>query len=368
MQAVALKQLTLLSAVKKPDFLRSNLENTISENYFLILRMYNKSMKWLLLVIIVIISGCTAIDYDVVQTTQNKEDQGFKDVLVVKDIQIIPRSPLLPDQEFTLFFTLENVDDEKDVKNSEVNIFNPSVFRSSDGISCASDSCNPDICSKGNACNIIPGEQKQIQVNLRAPTEEEIARIKLDTIIHFSIDYNFNANTFFEVPVVTIDEISERQRAGQTLPISSSNVRSSGPIQIDSEIKGTSFVLAGQSANFVFTVKNEGDKNKGNLVKSEVESMEIEFPRQLFDTGSKIDPPDNFNCEALTGRPTAPVKCTNNNAISLFKGVSVPLKFVIEKTRSTDIPPFATYPIKAKIENYNYQVRDSVGITVQPFG
>jgi len=326
-------------------------------------------MRWLLLAILVFVSGCvdsSVFGGDVVQTDLKTEEQGAKDVLIIKDIQTIPKSPLLPDQPFTLFFTIENVDDEENAKNVKVDLFNPSLFKDKNGILCSFSSADcypkPVICSTG--CQFLPSEQKQIQFGLKSPTEIEIAGIKLETEMHFSVDYEFTANTFFEVTVVTKREIEQRQRADQSISISGSNVKSSGPIQIEAEIRGAQFVLAGQSANFVFTVKNKGDKNRGNLKNSQIPigKMTIEFPTNLFDGNSLINPPISFTCSSV------PVICTNTgDAINLFKGESIPLKFSISNTKETNIPPFATYPIRAKITDYTYQLRDKTSITIQPF-
>lgn len=375
-------------------------------------------MKWFLLIVIIFISGC--IGSDTVQSTIKTDEQGFKDVLTVNGIETIPKSPLLPDQDFTLFFTLENLDDEENIKDVEVKLFNPSVFKDQNGNSCAGGLCKTEnnLCDSSKKCNLLPFEQKQIQFLLSAPSGDEIADIKLETGIDFSVDYTYTANTFFEIPVVTLNEIEQRQRAGQTLSITGNKIKTSGPIQIEAEIRGSQYVLAGQDANFIFTIINEGDDRRGNLYESEIKAntMTIEFPAVFFTSdfalveddcsflddnlanedefvvedacnslnyctwkfddkkcipkhGRQMLPPDDkFTCEN-NGEKHASISgviCTNKEPIILFKGKSTPLKFTVNKTKDSGIP-FATYPIKAKIINYQYQVRDTTRITIEPF-
>ena len=86
----------------------------------------------LLIASVVFISGCVGIPdifgRDVISVQQSTIDNGVKDVIVVKEINTIPKSPLLPDQQVILSFVLENRDNLKG-SVAYVDLFNAPTMR-----------------------------------------------------------------------------------------------------------------------------------------------------------------------------------------------------------------------------------------------
>ncbi len=301
---------------------------------------------YVLLIALIFIAGCTSDFFggDVLKIQVNTEAEGPKDAVIVKDIQTIPSPPVLPGQQVSLFFTIENKDDLKSATNVNVNLFNPSSFRIIEG------GAQP----LGSA---LPGEQKQVEMKLAAPTQGEIANVRLETDLHFSVAYDFQSSTIMETLIVNENEIRARQRQGQPVSLERNTILGSGPVQIDGEMKGVPYVLANQPGTagiFVLTVVNRGDKTKGDLKDGKIlaGNLAVEFPAGI----GNMKCPEKFSQNGLI--------CTNAEEIKLFKGESNPFRFEI--TGSPPISePFKTYNIKADI-SYTYELRDSAHAIVNP--
>ncbi|HLD39224.1 MAG TPA: hypothetical protein VJB05_02850 [archaeon] len=131
-----------------------------------------------LILAMVLISGCTALGGlfggDVINVQQSIVQNGVQDVVIVKDILTIPKSPLLPDQQLSLSFILENKDKLKNVENVRIDLFNAPTMRNAGGTTLCNlyvasgysstiqsigsgyemDTCNNDNdCGAGFACN-----------------------------------------------------------------------------------------------------------------------------------------------------------------------------------------------------------------------
>lgn len=117
----------------------------------------NRQKIVLSLVVLVLISGCVGIPdvfgRDVISIQQSVVENGVRDVLVIKDIQTIPKSPLLPNQQIVLSFIVENRDKLKS-SLAVVDLFNAPTMRS-----VAGEPCNLYASGTGSALRIeeIPG-------------------------------------------------------------------------------------------------------------------------------------------------------------------------------------------------------------------
>ncbi len=387
-----------------------------------------------LLTVIVAISGCT-IPSDLFGKREIKVDvktteEGFRDILVLKDIKTIPTSPVLPDQQMILTFIIENRDKEKVARDVKAVIFDSSAFRQ---IGLA-DQCYDD----SHKCTILPGEQKMITFNLRAPTMTQTGGVKISQRISFRVEYVYTGATLQDVLVVKLDEIISRMRQGETISLKKEDVHGSGPLQIMAGIKGAEYTLPDLDATFEFTIMSKGDKSQGSVRDSRIgpRGFSITFPRSMFGSNTKIISPggqtgtqvshsnDDVGCNCINSQTcssvqgeytlvagykqySGPVTRTNpcetngqgncslgmsdgncltdsqREALTLTfhcseQGVcwnvkSIPLykgdsiPLLFRITRVGSIQePYRTFSIRANVE-YTYELRNSVDIVVNPF-
>ncbi|MBI2076098.1 MAG: hypothetical protein HYT72_02515 [Candidatus Aenigmarchaeota archaeon] len=365
--------------------------------------------KYFPILLLVFISGCVNLPgfgTDVINANPTSSEEGFRDVLVIKDISTIPRSPVLPEQDILFSFVIENRDKDKKAENVIVDLFDAPLFKSptekddkGNLILCndGTKPCKPDRCGVASPCTILPGDQKQINFALKAPSKSELANLRSDIELSFSVRYAFTGSTLFKTVVVNLDEIKARQRAGNPISLDIPEFFGSGPMKIDAKLEGAPYILSPYGASITFTIKSLGDPSIGSLLNSKIPKTEVDangkvtkevfkiiFPKELMnlhtktasitetDIKDKLDfPAEYFTCT----EDSISIRCLNNykvdatgkyEEISLFKGESTPLFFRIKETPAIR-EPFRSFDIKAEL-NYTYELRSSARITVMPIG
>lgn len=257
------------------------------------------------IIAVVLVSACVQLGdvfgKDVLTINRKVSEEGFKDVLLIKDAKSIPKSPVLPDQPVLFSFIIENVDKTETAKAVVADLFNAPLFKSYSQqyrnlrdkaplCNSGTSPCVPDICSRSSRCEVLPGEQRSMDIDLFSPSESEIARIKTDTELSYKVSYDFKGTLLYTVPVVNQDEIRTRQRQGQSISLTEQLTHSSGPVQVDVQLFGTPYLLSGFSGTFIFNVKNKGH---GNIANSQIPrgGLKIEFPLDLFAEGAILTTP-----------------------------------------------------------------------------
>lgn len=324
---------------------------------------------------LVFAAGCTVPDIfpgqDVIRAAPTTQEEGFRDVLVIKEITTIPKSPVLAGRTVLLSFIIENRDKEKEAKDAIVDLFDAPLFKDKDGRElCNKAKCNPigNECSESKKCAILPGEQKQITFELKAPDDQAVAGLQTDIDINFRVTYRFSGSTLLKLIVVNLDEIKARQRAGSSITLDILKSLGSGPIKIDAELKGAPYILSDHGGTLAFTVKSAGDTSKGGITDSKILKfglaslgLRIKFPEELVTSTDNLLPPSAFICGFSKERT---IDCFNKDDITLFKGESPPLLFQINRTPTITVP-FKSFDVKALL-NYIYELRDSTKVTVLP--
>ncbi|MEK6887317.1 MAG: hypothetical protein AABX14_00035 [Candidatus Aenigmatarchaeota archaeon] len=368
-----------------------------------------------LILVMVLISGCTALGGlfggDVINVQQSIVQNGVQDVIVVKDILTIPKSPLLPDQQLSLSFILENKDKLKDVKNVRIDMFNAPTMRNSGGTTlcnlyvasgytqcdinigtCLPQEtlagvqappqqryCIPDQCG-AEGCVILPGEEKPITFTLMTPSSNDIKNIKTDTKLDFKATYEFDGSLNYIVSAISTDEIVKRQRSGDKANLFTTKSYGSGPVQIDVELQGAPYILSGGNTPIstsqpetvmFFTIKNRGS---GTLVNSQIDSnqMQIIFPPELEVVNGKYS--EQFSCTdngqntvcKNTGNVDSTGKKVSDGVIPLYRDQSrSSLRFTVKLKQPLN-EPFRSFQITSTV-TYNYELRNSVAMTINPF-
>ncbi|MEM7826727.1 MAG: hypothetical protein QXQ40_00705 [Candidatus Aenigmatarchaeota archaeon] len=302
-----------------------------------------KNVMILILVLLVFISECTNINLENLKVTETKKEE-TSDVLVIENIDTLPRPPIFAGDSFTLYFTLRNRDEQRPIENIRVTLFDPSVFKGN---------LNPNQCGENNPCSLLPLDQKLISFNLTAPTQEEIASVEVTPKVNFKVTYAFNGTTAYDVVIVNIDELTKYQQAGKTLDLTRNKLIGSGPIKIDVELINADAVIAGRTGRIKVVVKNDGS---GNLIENKISKngLRIDFGSLQVSHSMK----NLFNCINNV--------CINiGDEIKIIGKESSPLLFNINAPANIEL--WRTLVIMAKVD-YTYELRGSKGITVKPVG
>jgi hypothetical protein len=324
----------------------------------------------LLLVIIVITSGCTYLDeffgQDVIQVEETTLEEGVRDVIVINDATTIPKSPILPGQGVVLSFIMENKDERESAENVVAELFDAPLFKGRNEALCNSGAkiCKPenDRCSIDSHCTVLPGEQKMISFDLVAPSEDEVVNLETELDLHFRVSYTFTSSLLYNSFVVSMDEIKARQRAGEAVNLDVMKTPSSGPVQIDVEMLGAPYILSGYSGTFLFTVKKVSTNGVIKDSKIDTGNMLIEFPTDI----GTVDGGEKFLCVKI--EDVDKYRCVNKDEIELYSGESTTYRIQV-----TDVPnlegtgiPYKSFSIKAYV-GYVYEMRDSLKLKIKPY-
>ena len=330
------------------------------------------SKYWLILIIaLVFIAGCTNTGIPQITVQEDKQVENPKDALVIKDILTLPKPPIFPEQPVTLLFIIENKDEKKEVSNVYVHVFDPVNFKTPSGspfgIIVPADCGVPGYVGPVGGCTLYPGEQRQITIPMIAPSVEDIANVKLETDLKFQVFYTFNGSTVFEIPVVRMEEVLMRQRAGETLNIERRNIVGSGPMQAEVDLLDPGFMIPGEDSRLVIKFLDKGG-SQGFLKDSKIprfstaplKGIGIRIPKAVAENVSF--PSGKFDCWD-TGTDWA---CFNNVDINLFKGESSEYLILVNKVKDPGVP-FRTFTMTITTI-YDYELREKVNVVVNPFG
>ncbi len=346
---------------------------------------------YIAVLLLVFTAGCTGLSGvfggDILNIKQNLIQEGQKDIIVIKDVSTIPKSPMLPEQSFVLTMLLENVDKTEDATNVVVDLFNAPTVKSdkeeSRGSVCNAGSgsvCLPDKCksSENGKCivetTMLPGEQIPVNFYLKTPTEDEIVGIETKPALDYRVTYDFESSSLYIMPSVNLDEIIKNQRSNDKVNVQVTKSYGTGPVRIDMDLFGTPYILSGQSATFIFKITNTG---VGNVIGSQIDAgnFEVSIPKSLIGSGSLMLPgggvfesgqytqtTERFSC---SGDETY-VTCTNADAIQMYKDQTRgSLRFEVQGVADIN-QPFVSYDIRASVK-YRYELRGTQEITVKPF-
>ncbi len=349
---------------------------------------------FLLPVLLVVTAGCAGLPNifgsNIIDLNTVVNVDGQRDILLIKSIETIPNSPVLPSQgELTasptcptppcirslttvvLSFLLENQDKINKADNVVVDLFDAPVIRQdtrAGGVAAAGPLCNsaarpcqPDKCYLGdpNCVSIFPGEQKQINYFLIAPFQDEIVNIRTTARMDFKVSYQYDASFTYLLPIVGYDEILRRQVTGERLSVQQSKAHSSGPIEIDAELLGSPYALSGQTATMLFKIKNVGSGQVGGVAPN-ANKIPAGALKVVFDSGLNVfSPNDDFVQRGS--------EWFNSQPIEIYKGESRrSLIFNIVNNAPIN-EPFKTFHIIARIDNYIYELKNNAAIEINSF-
>ncbi|MCD6381937.1 MAG: hypothetical protein J7L43_03085 [Candidatus Aenigmarchaeota archaeon] len=290
----------------------------------------------LLALIIVASSGC--VENQIPELNVNKKEKvETADVLLIKDVKIVPEAPIFPDTTVELIITIQNIDDKKSIPY-KVELFNPSIFTIEK--------------SSGTSGELLPQGEKVIDFVLKVPKE----KVKITPTVNFRILYNFSTSTTYDVVVVNMAQIKQAQLAGKPVSFDIEKSIGSGPIKVDISLKGSSYLIAGQKGVLSIVVQNKGSgflkegKIKKNKLKltlinkgiNDIESTTKKF--EIIKSGSTFSYGYNKDDIEMMERSTSPI---------------------LLKITAPSVDLYKTYTFLANV-SYTYEIRGSKEIPITP--
>ncbi|MBI4019641.1 MAG: hypothetical protein HY364_05340 [Candidatus Aenigmarchaeota archaeon] len=325
------------------------------------------------LLLVILAAGCTGLgqDFGNNEIKVNKPvTEGSSNIAVIRDINTIPTSPVLPSDQVDVSFIVENTDSQESLKGMTVELYDAASFYNGDPDDAYTGLCNihdilclPEgaFCNaeKCELSNLAPGGQKLINYKLLAPSESSILGLSTDMELRFAVEHEFTAKTTYRPVVVNADEIKALQRAGQQVSIEAPTSIGSGPVKLDVSLKNRDFILNRNRATFEVQARHVGT---GRLSGNAIEAGKLEA-RFIGFTCDEFEEPVGIAFRASAEENAC--KFTNTENIEFFRqGLSVPMLFVMKGVDIGTVPQ-RSYEVAATAD-YAYRLTGVVPITVKP--
>ncbi|MBS3054199.1 MAG: hypothetical protein J4431_01550 [Candidatus Aenigmarchaeota archaeon] len=329
------------------------------------------------LLLVILAAGCTGLgpDFGSSEIKVSKPvTEGSSNIAVIRDINTIPTSPVLPSDQVDVSFIVENTDSQESLKGMTVELYDAASFYNGDtapaqkghygklcnihDVLCLPEgsSCSAEKCELSN---LAPGGQKLINYKLLAPSESSILGLSTDMELRFAVEHDFTAKTTYRPVVVNADEIKALQRAGQQVSIEAPTSIGSGPVKLDVSLKNRDFILNKNRATFEVRARHTGSgRLSGNVI--EAGKLEVKF------IGFSCDEFEEPVGIAFKAAPEGnDCKFTNTENAEFFRqGLSVPMLFIMKGVDIGTVPQ-RSYEVAATAD-YTYRLTGVVPITVKP--
>jgi hypothetical protein len=313
-----------------------------------------------LLLSVIFTAGCVGQDgvslpgLENVKPSRTTSSIGLADIVAMESVRTIPEKSVLAGSSLRLFMNVvsKETDLGNEAKSVYVNIFDPFIFKQES---------EPTECTQVNPCDLRAGETKFLHWEFSAPSRDAIANVITKGSIKYLLQYDFSSATNYEVIVVNPDEILKLQQEGKTLSIPASEVRTSGPIQLE------------LSQPVPFAMASSGYTSQPTFITLKIRNRGLGSP--FGGTGKSVVLPEGTVNIAFHGLGTVECPkdferdadgCKNAGDIIFIRQESIPYLFKISglPLLSPEVP-FKTFLVTAKAD-YTYEIRGQADVEIQP--
>ncbi|MBN2203386.1 MAG: membrane lipoprotein lipid attachment site-containing protein [Candidatus Aenigmarchaeota archaeon] len=201
-----------------------------------------------LLVLVLFVSGCTSFS-GINFFGQNQEvKEVSEDVIVIENINVVPTSPLIAGDQFSLSFQMINEDEMYDV---------PVEYKLLDDGLCSF--VRNQAFRDTGSFTLVPGQVEFIEWTFDTPESSDIAYIRTICPIRFKTTYYYFAESEIEISVIDKDRYMQLQQSGEFTTFTPTLTVGRGPIKIYMELGATLPIREGGTLPVYITVEDKGD-------------------------------------------------------------------------------------------------------------
>jgi hypothetical protein len=292
----------------------------------------------LTLILVLLFSGCAGIP-DIFGTKKAEVKEQPPDVIVVQNINILPKPPINSGDQFSVSFEISNQEEKREVKYVGYEILDSGL--------CSLKSGNPtDIFT-----NFVSGQTEFIEWVFNAPSAESIGHLSTKCPIRFKTNYTFDSISEIEVDVISEEKYNQLQQSGGFKTFVPTLTIGRGPIKIYLSFGASLPIKTNTTLPIYITVE---DKGTGLYSTVPTGKLIMKVPGEFNFSGCG----ERFNCSKQDNFYT----CNNTQDIVMIKGKS-PL-FRCSFTTPV-IPIEKIYLIEASLE-YDYEITKEVEVEVKP--
>lgn len=314
--------------------------------------MNSKFISIIAVISIIAISGCVEVPgLDFLWGGFTREKEAPKDVLVVKNLKVVPSEPVPADSKFNFGFYVENIAERKEAKNVEIFAY--------DWGRCEPKNVNTRTNKKG-PIKIYPGSTEVVKWEFKSPSNKELGYLSGKCPIRFLVNYEFDAFTQAEAMVVSQKRLEEASRAGEQITVSPEEVKGRGPIKIDIEFGTRQPFPEGSNIPFVVRIR---DKGSGLLTSLDKNRLDIKLVGTRFGEVQCRESKGSFLENILGGQCRCRIPETEGG-IPIIRKESPPISCSFKIGEG--ITGIKTYTIKASIDKYKYPLHKEKIVRINP--
>jgi len=176
------------------------------------------------------------------------------DILVIKDINVIPKGSIRPNDEFSVYFQVKNQEENEIVRGVNYSLFDTGLCSFKGGTPNATTSTS----KQWDDGNFAPAETKQGDWSFSAPSLENIANLRTVCPIKFKITYNYTSRSQVDIGLIDDVRLKELQRSGKDVSYSPNLNIGRGPVKIYFDFGGTLPARNNSNLSFYVRVVDEG--------------------------------------------------------------------------------------------------------------
>lgn len=134
------------------------------------------------------------------------------DIIITKDLNVIPNPPILAGNEFSVSFVVKNQDTTETIEPLTAKLYNWGV--------CTLGDLESFGWTKGTSyytkeMTMFPQQEELIEFPFTAPENSKIGSIETDCQIKWLFEYDYNSRSQDDFTVISKDRITELSRAGE---------------------------------------------------------------------------------------------------------------------------------------------------------
>lgn len=291
-------------------------------------------MRYAYVLLVVLLMGCVQFsNFNTLLGGAAQEESKPEDVLLIKDLLVIPKSPVTAGSEFTLTYQVNSVltaPGSKEIDGATAEAYDSGRCKASE--------------AKKSLGKLFPGSTEIVSWKFTTPSNSDLGGLEAACNVRFKISYKYDALSVIDATIVSKEKYEKSQRAGETLSVIPKIQKGAGPVKINIGYDRTAQpFIAGSNVPVSIVIQDLG---KGLLNGVEKDKIKVSF-----EDGTKID------CDYPTS------KIGSKEMIPLIKKVSPPIKCSF---KAPDTQDTRSLFLRVEIPQYDYELHDSARIDVKP--
>ncbi|MFH1229739.1 MAG: hypothetical protein V1678_04935 [Candidatus Aenigmatarchaeota archaeon] len=301
-------------------------------------------MNKIALIIFAVLLVCGCVLPDLGNTTKKVKELPA-DVIVVQNVNTLPRPPINAGDEFSVSFEVASQEEQRYVNYVGYNLLDSGL-------------CRPSSKSRNALSGVLaqssqpflPKQTEFVEWTFETPDSMYLAYINSKCPVRFKVNYSFDAISQTEVDIISDEKYDQMQQSNQFVPYVPTLSIGRGPLKISMEFGATQPLKSDSSLPLYITVEDRGAGFYSEIPK---DALVIKMPPGFDLKDGSCG--ERFDCVASTN------ECKNNIGIMMIEKKSPTFRcsFITPSVKVEKV-----YSVEANI-NYTYEIINQAVVQIK---